>query len=53
MGEDKRKEERLLEAFLQLRRSYTLEDLVLLFTEKKARAFENFRMTYVSVLTVA
>ena len=40
------KEDRLFQAFLELRGSFSVEDLVLVFTRSKALAFESIRLKF-------
>jgi len=40
------KENRLFQAFLELRESFSVEDLILVFTRSKALAFEALRMKF-------
>lgn len=39
-------EDTLFEKFVELRREYTLEDLVFVFTKKKAVVFEALRLKF-------
>jgi hypothetical protein len=40
------KEEKLLHAFIELRGRFTVEDLWLIFTTRKAEAFESLRIKF-------
>ena len=40
------KENRLFEKFVELRQSFSLDDLVLIFTRKKALCFESLRLKF-------
>jgi len=46
------KEEKLLLAFVELRRRYTMEVLALFFSAKKAWAFESLRMKFHNAVEV-
>jgi len=39
-------EDTLFEKFVELRRDYSLEDLFLIFTRKKAEIFESMRLKF-------
>jgi len=40
------KEDRLFQTFLALRERFSVEDLILIFTRKKAMAFESLRIKF-------
>jgi hypothetical protein len=46
------KEDRLFQAFLELRERFPVEDLVLVFTRTKALAFESLRIKFFGAVEV-
>ena len=51
-GDSMEKEDRLFQIFVELRERFSVEDLVLVFTETKALAFEALRIKFFSAVEV-